>query len=1000
MRQTFKLTKVAGIVVSAVLTMGTMSTANAGILDNLAAARNSVASFFSGSPIQTAASLAGEVGVTTTINAGLNSIYNTNGGGIAYIFNAQTNTFEAQQSNLSDLTPEEMLAFAADPSNYMYDDFGTPIATTTISAGTGNAGIAQNHDAIDAEADAREAADDAATTDRGAIRTEFAAADDAEQARAEAAEGALDGRLDAINLSAVRNADDETTGELLFIDGNGVETRVRGGHTGDQLDNGHASLVDLDGVAVSFTTDAEFAIVVGSASGTEHVPEVFATGTDGNGVAKIQNPETSRWHAASDTSFTGSSSTNFYFLSSSWGNGKVDTPYVAAHDVAIQASGILGDIETATTDRGTIRTEFATIVEGTYVTDKYTWTNRDEGIEYLAELQTDGTWLVEYLDLYKTEYLTQSEFDAKLGESGVVESSIVATGTGSGGLISDIAANASDISAEETARIAQDLVLDGRVTSEVAALVAADKIIQDDVDANEAAQVLVNGGFKADIATNATAIVSAAAFDLNARNVIVSAQALVNTAIRSEFATADTALDGRLDALEALGLTGNFDSTDLVTEDASIRTDFAAADSALQTNIDAKQDRLTSDEITAYLADNDTVYDDTAVRGLIDGKQATLTNAQIASYLVDNDTIYDDTAVRGLIDGKQATLTNAQIASYLVDTDTQRTDGEIGYVVNLRLAVLANIDVGASNTLESNLLSATSGGTTATANDKLTLDNHNRLDTIGASDYRVKEIFVDTTGDGNADSWVAGTDVYANAEEAANAGEVVWRYSEAVAHANGFTDFSAPDTQAHVGFLAQEWERLGARNVYTDTSGVLHVDTLSILGNHEVRITGNAAQIVANDTIDFTASSAEQAARDVLASGGSLQDAKDAYTNFVSAQNAADTAATNESELSQFFRDQQNAVTENRVQIDNATSDRALIRLEGRAGTASAMAADNVAFPSSEGTFVGGGIGSYAGESAQAMGISHKDGKLALRGVMTRDSFAKGYSVGFQYRIK
>ena len=71
-----------------------------------------------------------------------------------------------------------------------------------------------------------------------------------------------------------------------------------------------------------------------------------------------------------------------------------------------------------------------------------------------------------------------------------------------------------------------------------------------------------------------------------------------------------------------------------------------------------------------------------------------------------------------------------------------------------------------------------------------------------------------------------------------------------------------------------------------------------------------------------------------------------------------------------------------------------------KAGTASAMAADNVAFPSLEGTYVGGGIGNYGGESAQAIGISHKDGKLALRGVLTRDNFAKGYSLGFQFRIK
>ena len=138
----------------------------------------------------------------------------------------------------------------------------------------------------------------------------------------------------------------------------------------------------------------------------------------GTVLLKYKIQQHTRWHAASDTSFTGSSSTNFYFLSPYWGNGAVDTPYVAAHDVAIQASGILGDIETATTDRGTIRTEFATIVQlrVRMVTDKYTWSNPAEGVDYIADLQTDGTWLVTYAGMGGSESLTQSELDAYLNE--------------------------------------------------------------------------------------------------------------------------------------------------------------------------------------------------------------------------------------------------------------------------------------------------------------------------------------------------------------------------------------------------------------------------------------------------------------------------------------------------------------------------------------------------------------------------------------------------------
>ena len=80
--------------------------------------------------------------------------------------------------------------------------------------------------------------------------------------------------------------------------------------------------------------------------------------------------------------------------------------------------------------------------------------------------------------------------------------------------------------------------------------------------------------------------------------------------------------------------------------------------------------------------------------------------------------------------------------------------------------------------------------------------------------------------------------------------------------------------------------------------------------------------------------------------------------------------------------------------------DRAAIRVEGKAGTASAMAADNVAYPSVDGTYVAGGIGNYGGESAQAMGVSHKGGNTAFRAVVTRDKFANGYAMGFQIRLK
>ena len=190
----------------------------------------------------------------------------------------------------------------------------------------------------------------------------------------------------------------------------------------------------------------------------------------------------------------------------------------------------------------------------------------------------------------------------------------------------------------------------------------------------------------------------------------------------------------------------------------------------------------------------------------------------------------------------QAALTTANLGLAIASTNTTADT----------TATAAAADLAASSTL--------------TADDSnqnvVILDNQARLDSIGTSDYRVKEI------------WDNG--VWRDATAADVAGkEVVWRYSEESAANSGFSDFVAPDTNAHVGFLAQDWANLpdGERNVYTDAQGILHVDTLSILSDHENRITSN-------NTITRTYNSSYEAGLAIVTNGGSLEDARLVVTQF------------------------------------------------------------------------------------------------------------------------
>ena len=289
-----------------------------------------------------------------------------------------------------------------------------------------------------------------------------------------------------------------------------------------------------------------------------------------------------------------------------------------------------------------------------------------------------------------------------------------------------------------------------------------------------------------------------------ARNAIVSAQALVNTAIRSEFATADTALDGRLDVLEALGLTGNFDSTALVTEDAAIREAFATVDAAFETRIalnDAKVGVTSLDATDAELSsaisaegsrsnayadqaeadakayadtnDNDTVaFADTANSRIDFGNgnylnfgdidtDTNLSQNDVATYATAEGFVHSSSIAaetRILADG--SVYVHRHPGSPHWDLDGISGDGDQTveeyfftartYTTQAALTT-ANLGLAIASTNTTATTAATAAAADLAASSTLTaddsnqntviLDNQSRLDSIGTSDYRVKEIW-------------------------------------------------------------------------------------------------------------------------------------------------------------------------------------------------------------------------------------------------------------------
>ena len=348
----FKLVKVAGILVSAVLAMGTMNVAMADDAGSAFVAGSY--SYTSGLGNYTYNEISEGVWKLTNADGIVDDFaYNdtqvaeaqvANGFGVVDYGTTESGLFAQNTTQQSEIDANaEAIADAAAQSKgetgaqgaqgepgETFDDSALLQATAANATAAQNALTAANNAATNAASALATAETELnaaiATGDTASIEAARVAMEDALKVVTDAqviVDNAQDGLIAANQASATANATAAATAQTT------ANQAVTNAATAQTAAN---------------TVASDLASAVGNAGSTEHVPEAFATGTL-NGVAKIQNPATLRWHDASDTSFTGSSNGDAWFRGAAYGNGTVLTQYVAAHDVVTQASGILGDIQ-------------------------------------------------------------------------------------------------------------------------------------------------------------------------------------------------------------------------------------------------------------------------------------------------------------------------------------------------------------------------------------------------------------------------------------------------------------------------------------------------------------------------------------------------------------------------------------------------------------------------------------------------------------------------------
>ena len=511
---------------------------------------------------------------------------------------------------------------------------------------------------------------------------------------------------------------------------------------------------------------------------------------------------------------------------------------------------------------------------------------------------------------------------------------------------------------------------------------------------------------------------------IGARQLTLTADQLASFTVDNDTVYDDTSV---LTAIGARQLTLTADQLASFTVD----NDTVYDDTSVLTAIGARQLTLTADQLASFTVDNDTVYDDTSVLTAIGARQLTLTADQLASFTVDNDTVYDDTSVLTAIGARQLTLTADQLASFTVDNDTVYDDTSVFTAIGGNNTSILNINnaraaVGSVAGVTADYSSETLTSVDIIQNTVI-VDNTSRINSIGTSDYRFKEVWVGISSE-NPTGFVNADTMYDDAS-AATAGEVVWKYRTdlkatvedqlAEALANGdliegrepvvtdFVQFTPSDTDVHVSFFAQEFQRLNAAFVY-GSGDHLKVDTLAIATDHEQRITFN-------NTIKTGIQSAFEAGQAVLSAGGTLDQAKLAAAAYTAAQSVGNYAPTNSQLLKESLLEGEAAVTRNKFDIDQESSTRASedanirsefraadqqMRSEYRGGIAAALAAGNIGYGNADGVYMAVGVAGYAGERAAAVGGSYRKGDKAMRVAVTQDQKNTGWTVGFTWKVK
>ena len=459
---------------------------------------------------------------------------------------------------------------------------GTWVDTSAVHASTSLLDLAGKlKAATDQEAQYRTNADTAATTDRAAIRSEFAAADvvldgkiTAEKNRAEGAEGVLQGKIDDEEAARIL-ADNSATTDRAAIRSEFAAADaaiVNGASVGYDTLKGLEDYLKAEVArAVAAEGDIQADVDQNEADGDADralIRSEFAA-ADSDIQAELDASQTGAGLAA-DGSYVATAGKQYISgaLSLVDADNKLDDAIKAEK---LRAEGVEAtlqsniDVETARIDAILLGSQadkdsFAEIVTLINSVD----TENDQAFAAYV-LSNDAALAQEVTDRGAGDQAIQDELDATQTGAGL-EADGTYTANGSANYI-PLATSLVDADNKLDAQI--KVVVDNLaaeivnraadVDAEEARALAAEGVLQGKIDDEEAARILADNSATTDRA-----------------------------AIRSEFAAADATLQGNIDAEAATRLAADNSAT---TDRAAIRSEFAAADVVLDGKITAEKNR-------------------------------------------------------------------------------------------------------------------------------------------------------------------------------------------------------------------------------------------------------------------------------------------------------------------------------------------------------------------------------------------------------------------------